>query len=221
MTFDRPIGEKERGCDLAVRLPLGDERCDSLLRRRQLPGLAARPLIRLSSARALSAHSAAPILSKTASASSRVSRASRRRFTRRCAAPRASSVRPRSSGSSTFACHASASLEGVQCRVEIACLRREQPTTTRTVRERGLAIETTCVSLVPVQQRLRLGASVELDQRLDLIRDEAGDTWLDDALVTEEGDARLELGDSRARRCRGPAQAHRAQPRSPARRSGP
>ena len=62
------------------------------------PGVAARPLIRFSSARVRSAQSAAPIRSKTASASSSVARASRRRFSRRWAAPRASRARPRSSG---------------------------------------------------------------------------------------------------------------------------
>ena len=72
------------------------------------PGAAARPLMRFSSARARSAQSAAPIPSKTASASSSVARASRRRFSRRCVAPSASSVRPRSSGSSTSACRSSA-----------------------------------------------------------------------------------------------------------------
>ena len=72
------------------------------------PGAAARPLMRFSSARARSAQSAAPIPSKTASACSSVARASRRRFSRRCVAPSASSVRPRSSGSSTCACRSSA-----------------------------------------------------------------------------------------------------------------
>ena len=57
------------------------------------PGVAARPLMRFSSARARSAQSAAPMRSKASSASSSVARASRRRFARRCAAPRASDDR--------------------------------------------------------------------------------------------------------------------------------
>jgi hypothetical protein len=61
----------------------------------------ARALIRFSPSRARSAPSAEPISSNTASASSSVARASRRRFARRCAAPRASSVLAWSSGSRT------------------------------------------------------------------------------------------------------------------------
>ena len=130
------------------------------------PGVAARPLMRLSSERARSAQSAAPIPSKIASASWSVSRASRRRFTRRCVAPSASRVRPRSSGSSTFACHSSASSTP-----------RAQPPGRRPGRRAALGSARSSraprraraagVPLVPVEQLDGLVPPPELDQRLD------------------------------------------------------
>ena len=110
VTLYRAAGKEEGRRHLAVRLALCDEGCHTFLRRCQRAGRrrpAADPLAARSSRAPPRARRR--YLRRLASASSSVARASLRRFARRCAAPSASSVRPRSSGSSTFACHASAS----------------------------------------------------------------------------------------------------------------
>ena len=148
--------------------------------------MAARPLIRFSSARARPTQSAAPILSKTASASSSVARASLRRLTRRCAAPSASSVRARSSGSSTFACHR----ERLRVRRERSHrgprLGRQQPSTAQAGSEGRGTFEPARVSLVPAEKLHRLLAPAELDQRFDVVDNEADGRRLDDRLTAYE-----------------------------------
>ena len=163
------------------------------------PGDAARPLMRFSSARARSAQSAAPIPSKTASASSSVTRASRRRFSRRCVAPSASSVRPRSSGSSTCACRSSAVCERGQRGIELARLRGEESPAARAVGERRDALEPAGVPFVPVQELARFEESSELDERLDVVDDEPGRPGLDDPFLPDDRGLRRQVLDDFAR----------------------
>ncbi len=163
------------------------------------PGAAARPLMRFSSARARSAQSAAPIPSKTASASSSVARASRRRFSRRCVAPSASSVRPRSSGSSTCACRSSAVANAASAASSSPACAARSPAAARAVGERGDALQPAGVPFVPVQELGRIAETSQLDECLDVVDDESGRPGLDDPFSPDECSLRGQVLDDLAR----------------------
>ena len=150
------------------------------------PGVAARPLMRASSARARSAQSAAPIRSKVASASSSVARASRRRLMRRCAAPE----REERTSPIEREVDLRVPSESLLVRSERTHrgprTRGEQPAAASAVGERGDALEPRAF---PSYQSRSCSASVspvELDQRLDVVDDESDGPWLDDRLAAHE-----------------------------------
>ena len=129
-----------------------------------------RPLIRLSSARALSAHRRAPSSSKTASACSSASRAARFCFACLSAEPRQSSVRPRSNGYGCSSSSARARRVGCERAVEVALGGGEQAATARGGRHGPRATETLRVQLVRLEVGARLLELAESDQRLDRVR---------------------------------------------------
>ncbi len=157
------------------------------------PGVAARPLIRLSSARARSAHRAASMLLEDG----------KRRLERRpCLAsalhaPLCSAEHKERAAAVEWKLYLRVPLERlvVRCErvIEFACLGGEQAAAARAVRERRHPLETPRVALVPVEQLDGLLSPSELDQRLDLIDDESNRAGLDEPLRPHELDSWCEL----------------------------
>ena len=139
---DGVLGEEERGRDLAVRPPLGDERRDPALGLRQLAarGRAATDPRQLGAGLLGPERRAEPLEDARA-----LPRASRGR--RRAASPAAASRRARAACAragtdpAVRACSASAALEARKGAVEIAPCGEEQPAAAREDRERPGAVE--------------------------------------------------------------------------------
>ena len=182
----RPCGRRGRG-------PPRPRGSSSPLRRGQPPvpppasgrqAWRARPLIRFSSARARSGpERGTDHLRRRRALPRSVARASRRRLTRRCAAPSASSVRraiewefhlrvPRECLSRTQ----------LSAAIEIACLRRQQPSAARLVGEGRDYVRADVRFPRTSQQLHRLVASAELDRAPRRSRRRSGCARLDDRL---------------------------------------
>ena len=195
VSFDRAVGQEERRGDLPVRLALGDEGATRSSAGVSAPGVAARPLIRFSSARARSAHSAAPIASKISSA--RLERFARLAPSLRAPLRRAERQQgpPVIEGKSYLRMQLESLVEGSERTVEIAVLAGEEPTTARAVGESRDASEHAGVPLVPPQKLDRLVQSSGLEQRLDEVGDESRRSRLDDSFLADEVDVGRKLLD--------------------------
>src|SRR6187402_1447256 len=197
--LDRAVGQVQRGGDLAVRPPLGDERGDALLRRRQRSDrgrATADPLeLRLRALRpepstdSLEEHERLLERPPSLAPSLRASLCGAERD------ERAPAVQWEIARGVQLEC-VRVRLEGG---VELAGLRGEQAAAPETARERRCTLEPTRVALVPVEQLGRVLTAAELDQRLDPVDDEAHRARFPESLAANVVDDRRELGTRRLR----------------------
>ena len=200
MPLDRPIGQEEGRRDLTIRLSLGDERSDPLLRgcqrsRRSGPTADA---LELGTGAFRPDRCTEPLehCERLAKGLARLAAALRSPLRHAEGEQRASAIE----GNLHLRVPHECALVGGNGVVERSELSGEQAAAARARGKRRCALEPSCVPFVPVQELDRVVSSSELDQRLDLVDDEPDGSWLDDPLAADEGDTRLQLRNDVVRR---------------------
>ena len=200
MPFDRPVGEEERGRDLAIRLSLHDEGRDAFLgrgeraRRRRAPTDSA-----TLTAGTLRPECGADLLEHRESLLQRCTGLPSPFHSTLGGAEREQRATPIEGDLGPVMPCERLPVDD-ECSFELSIPRREERPATSAIGERRSALEPTSVALVPVEDLDCLVTASELDQGLDQIDGEASHAGLGDGLPANDSERRLELRNSFFRR---------------------